>query len=103
MKTPLLYSMVPIAPSKTTIEFGSRRRSMFTSSRPAHRVVFRLRVMHDDRRRALFRDQLEGTRQLHAELALRGKDSKQLRVVLQVRAGTVTPRVALALTGGHAE
>ena len=59
--------------------------------------------MDDDRRGALLGNELEGARQLHAELALGRQDLEQLRVILEVRAGAVAPRVALALTGRHAQ
>src|SRR6478752_4403114 len=103
MNTPRLYSIVPIAPSKTTIESGSRRRSIVVTRSASHRVVLRLRMMHDDRRRALLGDQLEGARQFHTELAFRRQNLEQLRVVLEVRAGPVTPRVAFALSRRHPE
>src|SRR6185503_16181935 len=42
MNTPLLYSMVPMAPSKTTMAEGSRRRSMFTACHPPERSEWRI-------------------------------------------------------------
>src|SRR4051812_47601677 len=67
------------------------------------RVVLRLGMMHDDRRRALLRDQLECARQLHPQLALRRENLEQLRVILEVGTCAVAPRVALPLAGRHAE
>src|SRR5262245_2618659 len=107
MNTPLLYSIVPIAPSNTTMRCGSSRASSVTrvmcgavprcsvnvslricvlerratpdlsyllvdalgrADHAAHGVVFRLRMVHDDRRRALLRHQLMSARELHPEL-----------------------------------
>src|SRR5437763_580488 len=102
MNTPLLYSIVPIAPSKTTMDAGSRRRWSLALSAPDG-IVLGLWMVHDDRRRALFRHELERARELHAQLALGRKNLEELPVVLQVGAGAVAPRVALALSGGNAK
>src|ERR1043166_3462957 len=60
-------------------------------------------MMDDDRRGALLRYQLEGGRELHAELALGGHDLEQLRVIFEIGAGAVAPGVALALARRNAE
>src|SRR6185436_5868284 len=69
----------------------------------AHRVVLRLRVMHDDGGRALLGNKLECAGQLHAELAFCRENPEQLRVILEVWTRTVAPRVAFALAGRNAE
>src|SRR4051812_34728563 len=92
-----------------TIAFGSRSRWSFAFmvssriSRASHGVVLRLRMMDDDRRRALLGNQLVSARGRHAELALRGQNLEQLRVVLEVGGRAMAPGVALALTSRHAE
>ena len=101
---------MPIAPSKTTmalrveqaLELGAHA-SLHVRRLAAHGVVLRLRMMDDDRRRALLGNELERARQLHAELAFRRQDLEQLRVILEIGARAVAPRIALALSGGHAE
>ena len=60
-------------------------------------------MVNDDRGRALFGDELEGGRQLHPELPLGGKDLEERHMVLEIRAGAVAPRVALAPPAGNAE
>src|SRR4051812_6374262 len=65
---------------------------------PPHGVVLRLGMMHDDRRGALLRDELERARELHAELALRRQDLEELRVILEIGTGAVAPGIALALS-----
>ena len=52
-------------------------------------------MMHEDGGRALLGDELERGRQLHAQGFLGGQELEQLRVVLEVGAGAVAPRVAL--------
>src|SRR6266567_9225367 len=103
MKTPLLYSIVPIAPSKTMMRSGSRRRSRRDIRLSPHRVILRLRMMHDDGRRALLRDELERAGQLHSELALGGQELEHLRVVIQIRTRAIAPRVALSAPCGHTQ
>src|SRR5919109_1198154 len=60
------------------------------------REVFRLRVVDDDRRGALLRYELERLGQRDADLLGR-QNREELGVLLQVGAGRVAPRVALAL------
>src|SRR6187431_1744496 len=129
MNTPLAYSIVPIAPSNSTSASGSTRRASagevmsasgetmvrgcagagtrWSDSRAlrcrAHGVVLGLRVMHDHGGGALLRDQLERRGELHAERLLGGEQLEQLRVVLEVRARAVAPRVPLAASARYAE
>src|SRR3954463_3491336 len=71
--------------------------------RGAHRVVLRLWGVHDPRRRALLGDELERRRQLHPERFFRGQQPEELRVILEIGAGTVAPRVTLAAAARDAE
>src|SRR5215207_1056766 len=121
MNTPLAYSIVPMAPSNSTRASGSARRAsagvvMRTSGGAtmvrrsiagardfgggAHGVVLGLRVVHDDGGGALLGDELIRRRQLHAERLFSRQELEELRVVLEVGAGAVAPRVALAAPAG---
>src|SRR5262249_54066782 len=66
-------------------------------------VVLRLRMMDDERRSALLWHELERAGECHSELALGGKNLEELSVGLEVGTRAVTPRVAFALPGRHAE
>src|SRR4051794_22427194 len=129
MNTPLAYSIVPIAPSNSTSESGSTRRAsagevMSASSAEcgmrsagcgtrrsdscalrcrAHGVVLGLRVMHDHGGGALLGNELERRRELHAERLLGGKELEQLRVILEIGARAIAPRVPLATSARDAE
>src|SRR5688572_28335491 len=121
MNTPFAYSIVPIAPSKSTSEFGSVRRARAgevmsgsggttyedrSDARAfcgAHGVVFGLRVMHENGGGALLGHQLEGARELHPELLLGRKNPEERRVILEVGTRAVAPGVALAAVPRDAE
>src|SRR3979411_1317896 len=109
MNTPLLYSIVPIAPSKTMTCCGSRSRAMsgfsgngglrFSRSAGAgatNCVVLRLGMMDDHRGSRLFRQQLECLGEVHAKRFLCGKELEHGGVVVKIRTGTVPPRVPLS-------
>src|SRR4051812_18992060 len=93
-----------MAPSNRTMRLGSsssRSRSALDIRRlsrafGAYRVVLGLRMMDGQRGRALFRRELERAREIHAELFARGKQTEDDFVIIEVGAGRITPRVALA-------
>src|SRR5512144_2008316 len=121
MNTPLAYSIVPIAPSNSTSASGSTRRAsagevMSASGETtmrcshagalgggAHGGVLGLRVMHDHGGGALLGDELVRRGQLHAERLLGRQEREQLRVILEVGARAVSPRVPLAAAAGDPE
>src|SRR3954468_13822530 len=114
MKTPLPYSIVPIAPSNSTIRDGSRsspssldfasdirglppsRPLALSTSFGPDRIVLRLRMMRHEGRRALFGNQLKRLTQGHPELLLRGQQTEHDLVIVEIRARGIPPRVALA-------
>src|SRR6476646_1801465 len=69
----------------------------------SNRVVLRLRVVDDYRGRALLGDELERRRQLHPERLFRRQQLEELRVILEIGARAVSPRVALPTTARNAE
>src|SRR6476620_5524276 len=108
MNTPLLYSCVPMAPSKTMTCCGSSRRAINGLSgngclrfrrgvrgRAAHRVVLGLRMVDDHRGRRLLRQKLERLSEIHAEGFFRGKELEHRGVIVEIGACPVSPRVAL--------
>src|SRR6476661_64920 len=68
-----------------------------------HGVILGLWVVHDHRGRALLGDELERRRQLHPERLFRRQQLEELRVILEIRARAVAPRVALPTTARNAE
>src|ERR1700704_6608376 len=109
MNTPLLYSWVPIAPSKPMTFCGSSRRAINGLSgncrlrfrrrvgcRAAHRVVLRLRMMDDHRSGGLLGQELKRLGEIHPKRFLRRKKLEHRCMVVEVGARTVAPRIALA-------
>src|SRR6266404_1439188 len=109
MNTPLLYSIVPIAPSKTMTCCGSRSRAIsgfsgngclrFTRSAcagAAHRVVLGFRMMDDHRCRRLLGEKLERFSEIHAERFLRGKKLENCRMIVEIGTGTIAPGISLS-------
>ena len=60
-------------------------------------------MVDDDRRRALLGHELERGRQLHPKLALRRQQLEHRRVILEIGARAIAPRIALAASTGDAE
>src|SRR6266550_3283882 len=113
MNTPLLYSCVPIAPSKTMTCCGSSRRAInglsgngrlrFCRSSFAaatNCVVLGLWMVDDHGRRRLLGEKLERLGEIHTERFLRGKELEHRGVVVEIGARAISPRVAL--TAGDA-
>src|SRR5215210_9128655 len=109
MNTPLLYSCVPIAPSKTMTCSGSSSRAIsgFSSncslrlargagSRASHRVILGFGVMNDHCRRRLLGEKLERFSQIHPERFLRRQKPEHRGVVVEVGTGAVAPRIPLS-------
>src|SRR5438270_4341502 len=109
MKTPLLYSIVPIAPSKTTTCSGSMSRAIRAFSGncglgfirraragTAHCVVLCFRMMDDDGCRRLLGRQLKSFGEIHAECFLRWQKLEDGGVVVEIRTRAVSPRVPFA-------
>lgn len=70
----------------------------------ADAVILGVLVMDDDRRSGLFRDQLVGGGEGHAEFGLNGgQEFKDLAVVFELGDGRIAPRVAFALPFAEAE
>src|SRR2546423_10881003 len=106
MKTPLLYSIVPIAPSKTTTCCGSSSRVIngFSGNRSlcfsrsaragaANRVVLRFWMVDNHSGRRLLRHQLKRFGELHAERFLCREKPEDRNVVIEVRTGAIAPGV----------
>jgi len=69
----------------------------------ANGVIFRPRVVEDDCRSGLFRDQLEGGGEGHAQLFFGWQKIKDLAMVRQIRDRRIPPGIALALAGGNSQ
>src|SRR4051812_33262209 len=81
--TPLAAVPLPLASSRLSSTLD--RLHVFA----ADGVVLRLRMVDDDRRRALLGDELKGARQLHAELGFGGKQLEDHPVILEIGTGAV--------------
>src|ERR1700694_4468137 len=114
MNTPLLYSCVPIAPSKTMTCSGSRSRAISglsgnchlrfgdgTGCGTAHGVVPGFRMVDYDRRRRLLRQQLERFGEVHPKRFFRGKELEHRCVVVEIRTRSVAPRITLSTRYGE--
>src|SRR6267143_4197399 len=109
MNTPLLYSWVPIAPSKTMTCSGSSSRAISalsgnrhlrfrrsTRCGAAHGVVFGFGMVNYHRGCGLLRQKLKRFGELHAKGLLRGKQLEHRCVVVEIRTRPVAPCVAFA-------
>src|SRR5688500_7766411 len=86
---------VGVQPISPRTDGRHARAALLRHSPP--RVVLRLRMVHDHRRRGRLWHELERRRQRHADPLGDREDAEHRLVIVEVGACSVTPRVPLAL------